>query len=248
MDIHKPKPWRSVREFLKEYVIIVVGVLTALGAEQAVERFHENRISAEARQSVREEIDLNLSSLRQRDSYLHCINERFEEIDRALAAAEHGHPFPMLAYIGRPMVPAVYRQRWDAATSGGRTSLLSSGEQRDFARVYWDFDRFFEHGNGETAAWAKLRVLEGVERPSAETIALARQALAEAKSEDYTLRHIVRGARFYAAQLGVKGEAPMLMATKNRAEGVCLPTSTSPQAAAVLTGDPERARPGRREA
>jgi hypothetical protein len=37
MDIHKPKPWHGVREFLKEYVIIVVGVLTALGAEAGVE-------------------------------------------------------------------------------------------------------------------------------------------------------------------------------------------------------------------
>ena len=40
MDIHKPKPWHSVREFLKEYAIVVVGVLTALGAEQAVEQLH----------------------------------------------------------------------------------------------------------------------------------------------------------------------------------------------------------------
>lgn len=37
MDIHKPKPWRGLREFLKEYAIIVIGVLTALGAEQAVD-------------------------------------------------------------------------------------------------------------------------------------------------------------------------------------------------------------------
>jgi len=40
MDIHKPKPWRGVREFLKEYVIIVVGVMTALGAEQGAEWLH----------------------------------------------------------------------------------------------------------------------------------------------------------------------------------------------------------------
>ena len=40
MDIHKPKPWHGWREFLKEYVIIVVGVLTALAAEQAVEWLH----------------------------------------------------------------------------------------------------------------------------------------------------------------------------------------------------------------
>jgi hypothetical protein len=38
MDIHKPKPWHGVREFLKEFGTIVVGVLVALGAEQAVER------------------------------------------------------------------------------------------------------------------------------------------------------------------------------------------------------------------
>ena len=30
MDIHKPKPWHGVREFLKEYLIIVVGAQTAL--------------------------------------------------------------------------------------------------------------------------------------------------------------------------------------------------------------------------
>jgi len=34
VEVHKPKPWHGVREFLKEYVIIVVEVLTALAAEQ----------------------------------------------------------------------------------------------------------------------------------------------------------------------------------------------------------------------
>ena len=239
MDTHKPKPWHSIRGFLKEYAIIVVGVLTALGAGQVVEQIHENRMSAEAREAVRAEIDLNLSSLRQRDAYLHCIDDRFAEIDRALAAAEEGHSFPTLAYIGRPMVPAVYAQRWEAATSGGRTSLLSSNEQRDFAGIYWNFGRFSDHGMRETAAWAKLRALEGVRRPSTETIALARQSLAEARVEDYTLRHAVRGARFLAARLGLKGEARILNASTNRVEGVCLPTSTSPKAAAVLVGDPD---------
>jgi hypothetical protein len=48
MDLHKPKPWHSFREFLKEYLIIVVRVLTALAGEQAGRR----RFSAAANRSA----------------------------------------------------------------------------------------------------------------------------------------------------------------------------------------------------
>jgi hypothetical protein len=43
MDNHNPKPWHGVREFLKEYAIIVIVVPTALGADAMVQRVHENR-------------------------------------------------------------------------------------------------------------------------------------------------------------------------------------------------------------
>ena len=36
MDIHKPKPWHGVREFLKEIGTIVIGVLIALGEFKVV--------------------------------------------------------------------------------------------------------------------------------------------------------------------------------------------------------------------
>ena len=59
MDIHKPKPWRGWREFLKEYVIVVVGVLTALAGEQLVETIHKNNELAETREALRQEIAEN---------------------------------------------------------------------------------------------------------------------------------------------------------------------------------------------
>lgn len=38
MEVQKPKPWRGWREFGKEVATIVLGVLIAIGAEQAVEQ------------------------------------------------------------------------------------------------------------------------------------------------------------------------------------------------------------------
>ena len=50
MDIHKPRPWHGGREFLKEVGTIVLGVLIAIGFEQAVEALHH---PDQARQMVR---------------------------------------------------------------------------------------------------------------------------------------------------------------------------------------------------
>jgi len=73
MDIHKPKPWHGVREFLKEYVIIVVGVLTALGAEQAVEWVHLRNETTEAREALRSEIERDLTIIRSNTQQDRCM-------------------------------------------------------------------------------------------------------------------------------------------------------------------------------
>ena len=56
MDIHLPKPFHNWREFLKEYGIIVLGVLTALGLEQAIESWHEREQTVETRHAIEAEI------------------------------------------------------------------------------------------------------------------------------------------------------------------------------------------------
>jgi hypothetical protein len=59
MEIHKPKPIHNWREFLKEYAIIVIGVLTALAAEQAVEWLHWQGEVKAARQAIFAEMATN---------------------------------------------------------------------------------------------------------------------------------------------------------------------------------------------
>ena len=55
MDIHKPKPWRGWPELLKEIGTIVIGVLIAIGAEQAVEALHHRAQAHEMAQKLRAE-------------------------------------------------------------------------------------------------------------------------------------------------------------------------------------------------
>ena len=63
MDIHKPKSWHGVREFLKEYAIVVVGVLTALGAQQVVETLHVRADVREAREALHQEMRRDIRTL-----------------------------------------------------------------------------------------------------------------------------------------------------------------------------------------
>jgi hypothetical protein len=90
MDIHKPKPWHGLREFLKEFGTIVLGVLVALGAEQAVQAIHLNDEVREAREALRDEIRTNASILALGREELKCLKPQVD----AYAAWAVGGPKP----------------------------------------------------------------------------------------------------------------------------------------------------------
>jgi hypothetical protein len=211
MDIHKPKPWRGLREFLKEYVIIVVGVLTALAAEQGAQWLHERHLSAEAREAVMAEINLDVTNLSQRLKNEPCVARKLDEIGVLLERAEAGASFAPAAKIGAPETRWVYTQRWEAATAGGRTSLLSSEEQLDFARVYYMLKLAAEEEDREQLPWSHLRALHGLRRLSPEMIYGVRMAASEARDLDSGVRANIAQAQFRAREIGVKGDAHLKM-------------------------------------
>jgi len=60
METHS-KSWRGPREFFREILIIVVGVLIALSGQQAVDWIHQQNELAETREALRDEIAQNAS-------------------------------------------------------------------------------------------------------------------------------------------------------------------------------------------
>jgi hypothetical protein len=87
MDIHKPKPWHGVREFLKEYSIIVAGVLTALAAEQAAEALHHQAQAHEMTAKLRAESEENRPVV---DYDVESLRAAIASTDAVLAALAKG--------------------------------------------------------------------------------------------------------------------------------------------------------------
>jgi hypothetical protein len=133
MDVHKPKPWHGFREFLKEYAIIVVGVLTALGGEQAVEWTHRQQEVAEAREALKAEIDLDLRIAISGETEDRCW---LELLDRRATWAKGAGPKPSADAPGRGGGFAGYfATTWDVAKSSAVAHMPLS-ERTAYARFY----------------------------------------------------------------------------------------------------------------
>src|SRR4051812_5727764 len=131
MDIHKPKPWHGVREFLKEYVIIVVGVLTALGAEQGVEWLHWRHLAEKAEADLAAGLRPDLVNAYSYVIIESCGKARVAELSAALqkpGSDWRGSPMPASAAdLASHIIPVVYTFRgvlwshaaWDTAVASG---------------------------------------------------------------------------------------------------------------------------------
>ncbi len=129
VDIHKPKPWHGVREFLKEYVIIVVGVLTALAAEQGVEWLHWRHLVGQAREAVAKDQRTSMEWVGGVDRISPCMEARLDEIRVALnTAAETGRIPAELPNLANPPSYPWAMRGWDGVVSGQVLSHLSPEE------------------------------------------------------------------------------------------------------------------------
>jgi hypothetical protein len=160
MDIHKPKPWHGVREFLKEYVIIVAGVLTALGAEQSVEALHERGLARDAAQAIAAEMQDNVNRIAYRQAQQPCIDARLKALTGLMADWAGGKAPPAGLSIGDPGDLPMVQQRWQANLNSGRFSRQSDAAQAEQADFYTQLEILQQIESREHYAWSDLRALE----------------------------------------------------------------------------------------
>jgi hypothetical protein len=219
MEVHKPKhPVHGLRELLKEVGIIVIGVLIALGAEQAVSWLHERHDSAEARRNIRAELAADLADLRNRNAIEPCIRRRMDQVAQRISASQD-KAYVAPSWVGRPQVYQMVSARWTAATSAGRGALLSPEDQATFGQLYARLDNLTGIEVREQQAWAHLRVMEGLPRVSPVMEAQLRLALADARLADWEMRLQLLDNEDFARQLGL----PKVAARDRGSPSICLP-------------------------
>jgi hypothetical protein len=225
MDIHKPKPVHSVREFLAEIAVVVVGIALALSGEQLIEKLHDRHKAAEAREGIHGEILHNLTALGWRAASQPCIDQRIQDIAHLIdAGAEPGYVAPM--WLGRPMIWEMVRARWEAASQAARTPLLTPDEQVGYGFIYAVFADIAADEAHEQIAWARLRALEGLARPGADMRDTLRLTLQEARYTNFDIKGLSRLLETNAAKLGIAGAQEASGSHANDG-GICLPTATS---------------------
>ena len=188
MHFHMPKPLHGWREFVREYAIVVLGVLTALGLEQAVSSAHERRLAREARQAIDGELQIDLDRIAYRARLQKCDEKRLDEIQALLAGWHGDDAFPPGLTIGFPGDVGLVDQRWQANLSSGRFSEQSPAEQEEQASIYTMIHVIGGAEARETSDWAQLRTLElGSQSLTAASKPMIAEALAGARGEAHEL-------------------------------------------------------------
>ena len=220
MDIHKPKPWHGLREFLKEFGTIVLGVLVALGAEQAVEWSHHQSEVREARAALRTEVaDDMMRALR---------NQRREGCDqlysqRFVAWAEGG-PIPPI-----PSNPYLFLSsaNWDTVKSGP-VAFMPLKEKLAFAHFYAGVADYNDMAVRERSAALRLSEHFNLKRMDPDDAKSVLQAVSGLVTTESVLIGSASGVQQAGAAAGVNA-APIPPEVTARLDAFCHQAGPAPR-------------------
>ncbi|WP_394762452.1 hypothetical protein [Phenylobacterium sp.] len=136
MDIHKPKPWHGGREFLKEIGTIVIGVLIALGAEQAVEWLHWRQQAVETRETLHAELARNLGVLEVLRLQDACADQRLSLLDAWADGRARVVSRNLAAVENRTLIPSLRFTAWEVAKSGSVANHMPISDRLLYGDLY----------------------------------------------------------------------------------------------------------------
>ena len=139
MDLHAPEgPIRSVKDFLMHIVIVTIGILIALGLEQAVEAHHRSVLVHATLDGFEKELTVDETQL---DEIIAAMAKLRAQIQAELTNLSAVAPQPF-QYVGISYDP-ISTASWDTAVATQALSHLSFEQAHLYAEAF-DFLRLFD--------------------------------------------------------------------------------------------------------
>lgn len=141
MHVHLPKPLHGWREFAGEVGIIVLGVLIALGAQQAVSWLQERQDVAQLRSALNRELAEDRARWDQMNSQDKCARRRLDALDHWVASAPAG------SRIGdgyNLLIFDMHLSAWDIAKSSPSAGHVPLDDRLAYASLYAALDNWRE--------------------------------------------------------------------------------------------------------
>lgn len=118
MEIHKPKPVHSWRDFLNEVGVIVIGIVIALSGEQTLEAIHWKHKAEAAEQDLRKELADSLSYAVEQEQLHQCVSDYLDVLQNAILRSD-SDTIKKLYDAGIPLDAHPWRSSsWTAALNG----------------------------------------------------------------------------------------------------------------------------------
>ncbi len=204
MDEQKPKSARNWRSFGKEYVIVVLGVATALAAQQVADWLRWRSEVVQAREVIATELATNLVSAINRLSATACVERRLDQLAQIVDEAARKGSLPPLGNTGITPRAVWPTGAWDSIVASQTATHFPRQQLADIAGTYKIVQRLEENNSPEIEAWNQLLSMVGPGRrldPASE--ADLRRALSNARTFDniYVSLSLQLGDRVKSLQL-----------------------------------------------
>lgn len=183
MDIHKPKPIHNLKELATEFGVIVLGILTALGLEQAVENYHERQQVLETREAIEEELRTGLASAHVMADQQGCQMRQMSLLADVIGKGDLSRAREMLRAGSLMTGLPTSTQTWATALASDVSNQIDAELRAKYAGAFFVLERETEWTGDFYRSAGRLRALLGTGlAQSPATSAAAAEELAEAIS------------------------------------------------------------------
>jgi len=211
---------QRLKHFLREFLSVMMAVLLALIAEQAVEYWRERERVLDTRASMNEEVAdfAEIFTLRKRLDP--CVTRKLGQLDAFLAG---NGPRAPLRDVGRPSYFFSGHGAWNSNVADQIARHLGAKAVKQYSEIYQGMSEYASLSRDEQSAWVRLQSLEGdADAITPDRKARLREAIAEARNLHLLLSATAKQMLDEARDVGVKPNGS-LRTLKIESAPICRP-------------------------